>query len=129
MYFKFSTSDIYVRHVYIKPVNSSRIGIDLRVPEEMTIPPHSTAQVDLKLRVKLFKHKYTLFPKRRSAFMIVPKPRFNNLVVAPLIINPQFNSTLKLTCFNIGAREIRLDPGDRIAALIAPNFKAASFAW
>lgn len=129
MYFKFSTSDLYVRHVYIKPVHSSRIGIDLVVPEGMTIPPHSTAQVDLKLRAKLFKHKFIFWPKRRSAFFVVPKQRFNNLVVAPIVVNPDFNKTLKLTCFNIGVREIRLGPGDRIAVLIAPNFKAASFGW
>lgn len=129
MHFVFSTNDVFVRHVYINPVvYKSRVGIDIVCPDTFEIPPNTTCQLDTKLRVKCFSSKWPMF-RRRRPFLVLPKPKYNNLIISSMIVNPDYAKCLKLTVYNIGTKDVRLDPGDRIAVLVAPNFHKTKFSW
>lgn len=104
----------------IKLTNRNDVGIDLRFPKSITIPPNSVPTlVELDVRARLFNGVeytgYDLVP--RSSISKTPLSLANSVG----IIDPGYTGILKVPIRNASNSHYHIEEGSSLFQIVAPN--------
>ena len=125
MKFYFETNDPVVRWA-LKPRHfDNKCGIDLIIPDQVTIAPNQTQIIDLKIACQFRSWRKT-FP-----YLLVAK---NSINETPLIIknsvniiDRNFKGNLKIAIWNTSNEPFEVPVGARFVSILAPSLKKYSF--
>lgn len=87
-------------------------GFDLRTPNDVTIPPRSSAVVDTRVRI-LIPSGYVGFLKSKSGLNV-----YHSLLSGEGVIDSGYKGTIKVKIYNHSDNTIGMERGDKISQIV-----------
>ena len=125
--FKIYTENNFLKELYKthSTFHEGDSGIDLFIPENITIKAKETKLVDLEIVCICYDNL------ERNSYFIIPR---SSIYKTPLLlrnsiglVDANYNGTLKLPLLNLSDKDYVLEKNSRICQIILPNLKQPTF--